>query len=445
MIDKKNFGEDLSKYLKQTLEICNKNSDKLYFEDEPWPIFYEDGKYKKTEIRNIPDFNYFIRSLKNEIEELHTYLIITKYLVTPDIKKYNKKISVENLQKESDFTKILPLKFVISYLEKNQIMEFNKKNFNLVKDMFFKFIDSPLEDEYIAPLFNFDSDLKQERTFGNLSIRKITDFEFKNLTKLDEYSNLPIIYKELTYVMTIKISREDLFSGYDIVKEKFQILLESFLLFSDGNPQVGTIHRNINNPWIHISNNYEKDVIKQKTLFFKNKDYKKILNIFNNLEKIDFSLKENHFLLIAIRRFSSALTRTDSIDQFLDLIICLEALYAPNNKGEISTKLSTRLATLVATNESDRKDYWLFMKKMYNLRSGIVHGDGIRNIEINGKKYKIEDIREKIVRLVRESIGKYLILVEKYSGPEKIEKICTDIDLSLLDKKNLQELRLKLK
>jgi hypothetical protein len=169
------------------------------------------------------------------------------------------------------------------------------------------------------------------------------------------------------------------------------------------------------------------------------------LNIFNDLEKIDFSLKENHFLLIAIRRFSSALSRNDSIDQFLDLMICLEALFAPKDKGEITTKLSTRLATLVAKNENDRKDYWLFMRKMYNLRSGIVHGEGIRNTEINGKKYEMDDIRQKIIKLVRESILCYLKLVRKYSGSKKVEKICNDIDLALLDKKNLQELRLKLK
>ena len=41
--------------------------------------------------------------------------------------------------------------------------------------------------------------------------------------------------------------KEDLISGYDVAKEKFQILLEAFLLFSDGNPQFGTIHRNMNN------------------------------------------------------------------------------------------------------------------------------------------------------------------------------------------------------
>jgi hypothetical protein len=446
MVDKKNFGEDLSKFLNQVLVLCRKNSENIVSDEETWPVFFKDGKLKKILKKNTIDFDYFIKvTIKEDIQKLSSYSIITKYLVTPEIKKYNKKLLRDEFQIESDFKKNLPLKFVISYLNKNQLFQFDRKNFNFIKDIFFEFIDSPLEDEYIVPLYNFDSDLKQEKIFGDLCIRKINDSEFRILADLDDFPSVPIVNKELTEVMSVKISTEDLFSGYELAKGKFQSLLDAFLLFLDGNPQFGTIHRNINSPWIPSSKNFEKEVIKQNTLFFKKKDYKKILKIFNDIEKIDFSLKENHFLLIAISRFRSALVRTDPIDQFLDLMICLEALFAPNDKGEITTKLSNRLVTLVAKNEDERKDLWLFMKKMYNLRSGVVHGDGIRNTEINGKKYEIEDIREKIISLVRESIRKYLILSRKFSGNKKVEKICDEIDLALLDKKNLIKLRSKLK
>jgi len=446
MIDEKIFGEDLLKFLKDVLNLCNKNSDKLNYDDEKFPVFYSDGKYKKLEIKKIPAYDYFIRStLKSEIQKLVTYSIITKYLVTPEIKKYNQKVLGDDFEKSSDFTKTLPLKFIITYLEQNQKILFEKKIFEQIKKTFFEFLDSTLEDEYIVPLFNFDSDIKQEKIFGDLKLRKISEFEFKTFTKLDEYPNLPVVYKELTDVATIKITKEDMFSGYDVAKDRFQILLEAFLLYSDGNPQFGTIHRNVNNPWIRISNNYERDVIKQKTLLFKNKNYKKILDIFNSLMQIDFSKKENKFLDIAIRRFSSALARTDPIDQVIDLTISLEALYAPGNKGEITTKLSTRLATLTAKNEEEREDYWLFTKKMYGLRSGIVHGEGMRNTEINGKKYTIDESIEKIVKLVRMSIYLFLRLASNYSGGGKIEKICDDIDKALINKKNQRFFKSKLK
>jgi len=446
MINNKILTEELLKFLKDVLKLCNENSGELSYYEEKWPIFYSDGKYKKFETKKIPEYDYFIRQILNsEIQKLTSYSIITKFLITPDIKKYNQKILGNDFTKSSDFTKILPLKFIIRYLEQTQKIQFERKIFEKIKKSFIDFLDSPLEDEYIVPLFNFNSDIKQEKTFGDLKIRKISEYEFKTFTRLDEYPNLPPVYKELTDVMTIKITKDDLVSGYETAKEKFQTLLEAFLLYSDGSSQFGTIHRNVNNPWIHPSNNFLKDVIKQKALFFKNKNYKKILQIFNYLDKIDFSLKENHFLLIAIRRFSSALSRTDPVDQFLDLIISLEALYSPSNKGEIAAKLSTRLAILIAKNENQKEDYWLFMKKMYSIRSGIVHGEGIRNTEINGQKYEMEDILQKVIKFVRESVHQYLKLSNHYSGPKKVDRICEDIDLALLSKKNHQMLKSKLR
>ena len=100
MIDEKIFGEDLLKFLKDVLNLCNKNSDKLNYDDEKFPVFYSDGKYKKLEIKKIPAYDYFIRSiLKSEIQKLVTYSIITKYLVTPEIKKYNQKVLGNEFEK----------------------------------------------------------------------------------------------------------------------------------------------------------------------------------------------------------------------------------------------------------------------------------------------------------------------------------------------------------
>ena len=165
--------------------------------------------------------------------------------------------------------------------------------------------------------------------------------------------------------------------------------------------------------------------------------FHKITFILNSLNLIDFTKKENKFLDIAIRRFSSALARTDSVDQFIDLMISLEALYGGGERGEITTKLSSRLATLVAKNEKEREDYWEFTKKMYSLRSGIVHGSK-ENIMPD------EDL-EKIIKLVRKSIHLYLKLANSYSGGGKITTICDDIDAALVNKEKLKLLKSKLK
>ena len=187
---------------------------------------------------------------------------------------------------------------------------------------------------------------------------------------------------------------------------------------------------------------YEIDVIKQESLFFDKKNLSKLESIFSSLNDVDFNKKENSFLDIAKRRFGSALTRTNSIDQLIDLTISLESLFAPT-PGEITVRLSNRMATLLAKNDSQREDYWKFIKKVYNLRSGIVHGDGLRNTKINGKKYTLDEILEKLVDLARQAILIYLKLVCNYSGNNKISKICDDIDRALINKIFLKEFQSK--
>ena len=76
----------------------------------------------------------------------------------------------------------------------------------------------------------------------------------------------------------------------------------------------------------------------------------------------------------------------------------------------------------------------MFIKKMYNLRSGIIHGEGFRSTEINGVKYEIDECLEKIIELTRESILQLLKLSISYSGNNKISKICDDIDSAMINK-----------
>jgi hypothetical protein len=278
---------------------------------------------------------------------------------------------------------------------------------------------------------------------SDVGIRKISDLEFYRFTNLDDsYNNLPTVFEEVTHVMFAKHSSSDLNSGYDVIKNKFQTVLDSLSLYANGSPQFGTIFRNINNVWVHHDSNYEKECLKQKSIFVTKNDLKKIKSILLFLTAVDFSKKENKFLEISIKRFSSALTRMDAVDQLIDLMISIESLYV-SSPGEITVRLSNRLSTLLAKNDQQREDYWSFSKKVYNLRSGIVHGDGLRSTEINGQDYSLEKIIEKLFELARESIKIYLKIVNQYSGKNKIDKICEDIDRGLINKTYLRQLHAK--
>ena len=448
MFNKVIFKKSLNKFVNDGLLICQNNSDKIKSYERNWPIFFANKKYKKTKIENVSDYNFFInKTLDKLLCQLPSYQILIKFFVTSEFKNYNKKLN-SNYHDKSDpqfnFAKNLPLKFLANYLEEHKNFEFNKKVFDFIFNSFYLFLENILNDEYVAPLFNFESDLTlKEITVGDVGIRKINAFEFFVFTHLDQNYQLSNKFYNLSHVMSLKHSSADLNSGYDFVKLKFESLIDSLSLLETGNPQFGTIHRNVNNIWIHHDSRHEMDVNEQKSMFFQKKQLPRLLKISKLLENIDFSKKENNFIEISKRRFTSALSRSSNVDQLIDLMISLESLYAPN-PGEISVRLANRSSTLLAVNDDVREDYWLFIKKVYNIRSGIVHGDGIRNTEINGKKYSLDDIILKLVDLARESLLIYLKLANQYSGNNKVEKICDEIDMALINKNKLKKLKKQL-
>ena len=143
MFNKKVFLEHLQEFLTDSLYICEKNSDRLIFDDLKWPIFFPNGKYKKYEIKKEPDYDFFIKNIiKNEVQELHSNLIIVKFFVTSQIKNYNKKLLGdvhENFDVKPDFANDLPLKFLVEYVNLNRGFNFNKKIYQKTLDSFTKF------------------------------------------------------------------------------------------------------------------------------------------------------------------------------------------------------------------------------------------------------------------------------------------------------------------
>ena len=104
--------------------------------------------------------------------------------------------------------------------------------------------------------------------------------------------------------------------------------------------------------------------------------------------------EENSRLLVAKRRLSSGIERRSPEDRLIDYMIGLEALYLPDGNAELSFRLSLRVAFLLSSGEA-RKETFEFLRKMYGMRSKIVHGS----------KYELseEDVK-KLEQLLRESI-----------------------------------------
>lgn len=447
MFDETIFKNDLLKCLNDALIICEKNSDKLIVENIKTPIFFPNGTYKKYKIDLIPDYEYFINHhLKSQIISSKAYSIVVKFFVTKEFKNLNKKLignTYDNFEVKPNFVKDLPLKFIAEYVRINDGFSENKTNFNKTFQAFLKFIQNILEEEYITPLFNFESDIDEKGIMlGNVGIRKINELEFSRFTNLDDNFNMSNVFFHLTHILFVKHTSDDLNSGFEIVKKQFQILLDSLSLYTEGSPQIGALYRNIHSPWIYHDSRYDNDVIHQKHLKFFKKDKTKLKKIFNLFEGIDFSIKGNKFVELSKRRFISALSRTDPVDQIVDLMICLESLYVDGG-GETIVIFGSRVATLLSKKEKEREDCWIFAKKMYNLKSRIVHGEEIENIEINGIQYTYDELLERLVNIARKSVLIYLQLLPQYSGNKKIDQIADDLDKAVINRNFLTEFRTK--
>ncbi|RJE46551.1 MULTISPECIES: HEPN domain-containing protein [unclassified Dehalobacter] len=99
---------------------------------------------------------------------------------------------------------------------------------------------------------------------------------------------------------------------------------------------------------------------------------KLIANAFNKILSND-----KNKLQIAINRFNRCYLRDNQEDSILDAIIALEILLSDDDKGELTYKITSRMAAIVSIGnygEYTPLDIHKSMSKIYKYRSDIVHG-----------------------------------------------------------------------
>jgi len=92
------------------------------------------------------------------------------------------------------------------------------------------------------------------------------------------------------------------------------------------------------------------------------------------------SKKQQKALLLAVDRISRSSVRIRKEDALLDVMIALEALVLsgagdPTIRGELRFRLSLYVARFLARNRGERERLYKLVRKAYDLRSKVVHGD----------------------------------------------------------------------
>lgn len=101
-------------------------------------------------------------------------------------------------------------------------------------------------------------------------------------------------------------------------------------------------------------------------------ELRSVATIYNGLKD-----QENKKLQLACKRLESCYLRNDDRDIIIDAVIGLEALLSDSDKGELTHKLSMRIAFLLQISSLNQSKLEVFknMKYIYSYRSLIVHGD----------------------------------------------------------------------
>jgi hypothetical protein len=436
-------------FLHKSLDVCLQNNSSLQKIPDDFLIL-KNGKFKKIIQKTLPDYDFFVE---------HT--ISKKLVVLPQFEILNMVVSEKPLIKEyyrnfqgersgnypldvQEYTNQLPIKFLIRYLQIQNKFTYDENIFSKVFKEFNYFLENFSQDEYIMPLYNFSykGELKPIK-FGTITLRPITSKELKFISEYDDQKKINRFDSELTHVLVMYISSKNIGNGFNHVKPKFQLFLDALTLNFKGDLRLGRIFSNINYTWKSFDKSQKIDVFSQQNkLNFSQNDSDSFRIFFNTLKKSNIFEPENLFLMMAINRFRTGLTRTSLEDRIIDFITSLESLYA-SGSGDITRKLSQRGSMLLSKNEESREDVYNFIKSAYNFRSGLVHGEGQREVTINGERFTLRKICDDLEDLNRKSIRIYLKLVKHYSGKNKNKKIIDDIDNSLINRQKFMKLKQK--
>lgn len=126
----------------------------------------------------------------------------------------------------------------------------------------------------------------------------------------------------------------------------------------------------------------------------------------------------------ALRRFNCAY-QGEFKDRLIDQMIAFESLYLGYDQ-ELKYRLALRAAFLLGKDEGERTDIFNNMRKVYKLRSDIVHG----NKEVNGQELK--QIIPQTEEYLRQSIRRFLSLLSKGHSLKSLRQE-TDKGLAKLD------------
>jgi hypothetical protein len=274
----------------------------------------------------------------------------------------------------SAFMNVLKDKFIDRFIElyiSQYGISFDERGFDELFAHLVDYIDGKADYYYYAPIFNLESE-EDNITFGDCSIRKASDRESAEIA-LDlnfgfMVKNGPLPTKGF-FIIETRSQHYSLNDMRNYLQERIEILN----LFTADLVQVFYVKCKL--PLFYpVESSSAVEIINARSGvpmlgILTKSDCANFLSFYNKLFHNGKPLR----LMFAIKRYGYGRAARIEDDKVVEFIIALESLFS-NSDTEIIEKLSLRAAILHRKNSAESILLKRFIKKAYNIRSKIVHG-----------------------------------------------------------------------
>lgn len=382
---------------------------------------FQDGHLTELFYRNEPDFDSFVEKHKERIKGL------TEFSRCVEL---SKAMDVENFDGEL-------LTLLVRIIKKREDFGFDQRVFESIYSMFKDYLFS---SEFIfritAPL-NSGCDIRDMDLGDGLKIRSITDEELQELWRRSRFGvisrlDIPFFKHTLELEYTISKNSSRWRTHQEKAKEIFNDLITALRLFKRGEVSFNT-YRVSPKGWASRTNSvfWEYYMGLSRTSYGGGHyvlggepEIEQFQEFWRTFREINF--QSNPFLKMAIERFNFAYEKRGQEDKLIDYMISFESLFMKETQ-ELRHRLSVRVSRFLKGEYNERKVLFSDFKKIYDIRSAIVHGESINHKDL--KKLKVgllSELVSKVEEQLRESIKKFIDLIDQdvnYKHKDFLDKL----------------------
>lgn len=413
----KRIYSGMKELVKKSLDILDRSG----FE------YIEDSNIE-VDLKNIPPVSFLLndkisRQISLKIEEIEK---TKEFAYTCDL--VNKIPTFQSDFKWDDLSH-----FLIAYCNLKKDLDFDEAIFNGLYKRFEEKLYGKNYTMALCPLKKFYLETDELVLDGGIKIRRISQGELSFINKEmagNTLKKLDDIQFTIDYTYDINEFRKPQDAddwnwiawqnATAICEKKFIEIIALLRLFKDGDfhnplenlqvPFWGTVPKGI-----HF-NLCDRRIPEDKKYVLEREEAEDFTEFYR--KSLRFS--DDKRMFIALERFNLAYEKKRFEDNIIDYVIALEALFG-TMRNRIGMEIKLKSGFLVEDSKEEITEIYKFMRDLYDLRSRIVHGDGIKIPMKIGKEdyYSDHRLKSDIIEIFRKIIESFFD-EERLGGKKEI-------------------------